>query len=61
MAWFRLHEGAYADAKWPIIARKSNTNVGTVVSIWIALLDYASQHETRGSLEGFDPETIDAL
>lgn len=61
MAWFRVHEGTYADAKWPVIARKANTNVGTVVSIWVALLDHASQHEQRGSLEGFDPEAIDAL
>lgn len=61
MDWFRVYHGACSDPKWPIVARKANTNVGTVVSIWMALLDHASQCNDRGSIEGFDCETIDAL
>ena len=61
MEWFRWYHGAISDPKWPLIARKSGQNIGTVVSIWAALLEYASQSENRGSAAGFDCETIDAL
>lgn len=61
MAWFRLHEGTSLDVKWPLIARKTNTNVGTVVAVWTAMLDYASQHKDRGTIAGFDCEAIDAF
>ena len=61
MEWFRWYHGAISDPKWPLIARKSGQNIGTVVSIWAAILEYASQSEPRGSIEGFDYETIDAL
>jgi hypothetical protein len=59
--WFRWYHGAASDAKWPIIARKSGQNVGTVVAVWAALLEHASQAECRGSLAGFDCESLDAL
>lgn len=36
-------------------------SVGVVVSVWAALLEYASQDEERGSVAGFDGETYDAL
>ena len=61
MEWLRWYHGAISDSKWPLIARKSGQNIGTVVSIWAALLEHASQDEERGSIEGFDPEAIDAL
>ena len=61
MEWLRWYHGAISDPKWPLIARKSGQNIGTVVSIWAALLEHASQDEERGSIEGFDPEAIDAL
>ena len=35
--------------------------MGVVVSVWAALLEYASQDEERGSVAGFDGETYDAL
>lgn len=53
--------GTISDKRWNIVAIKADTNVGTVVSIWAALLEYASRQEDYGSLEGFDGETIDAL
>lgn len=61
MEWLRWYHGACSDAKWPLIARKSGTCVGIVVSVWAALLEQASQDEERGSIEGFDPETYDVL
>lgn len=61
MEWFRWYHGAASDPKWPIIARKSGQNIGTVVSVWVALLEYASQGDERGSIIGFDCETVDAL
>ena len=61
MEWFRWYHGACSDAKWPLIARKAHTTVGVVVSVWVALLEYASQDDERGSVEGFDCETFDAL
>ena len=61
MDWFRWYHGACSDAKWPIIARKAKVSVGVVVSVWAALLEYASQDDERGSVVGFDGETYDAL
>lgn len=61
MDWLRWYHGACSDPKWAIVARKANTNIGTIVAIWAAMLEHASQQEERGSLRSFDPETIDAL
>lgn len=61
MEWLRWYHGACSDAKWPLIARKSGTCVGVVVSVWAALLEHASQDDERGSIEGWDPETYDVL
>ena len=60
MEWLRWYHGACSDSKWQVIARRSGSNVGTVVAVWAALLEHASQDEERGSVEGFDPETFDA-
>lgn len=61
MEWLRWYHGACSDAKWPLIAKRSGTCVGVVVSVWAALLEQASQDEERGSIEGWDPETYDVL
>lgn len=61
MEWFRWYHGAISDPKWPLIARKSGQNIGVVVSIWAAMLEYASQADPRGSINGFDYEQVDAL
>ena len=61
MTWFRVHHGITSDNKWHIVAKKSGQNVGAVVSVWMALLEYASQSRDRGHVLGFDPEVIDAL
>ncbi|MFC3228772.1 hypothetical protein ACFOGJ_16125 [Marinibaculum pumilum] len=58
MDWFRSHHGAPTDPKWITIARRAGVRPGDVAAIWWALLDHASQHEDRGSLEGFDAEFL---
>lgn len=61
MAWLRWYAGTVNDAKWAMIARKTGINVPTVIAIWAALLEYASENEDRGSVADFDPEEIDAV
>lgn len=61
MEWFRAYHGICSDAKWPIVARKAKVSVGVVVSVWLALLESASQADERGSVMNFDSETVDAL
>lgn len=59
--WFRWFHGAVADDKWPLVARRSGQSVAVVVAVWAALLECASQAGERGSVESFDPESLDAL
>lgn len=61
MEWLRWYHGAVSDDKWPLIARKSGQNVAVVIAVWAALLECASQADGRGSIDGFDAESIDAL
>lgn len=55
--WWRSWHGAPMDHKWSVIAARSGVKVGIVSAIAWALLDYASQHKERGTVEGFDVET----
>lgn len=61
MDWFRAYHGITSDRKWAIVARKAKVSVGVVVSVWVALLESASEAEDRGSVADFDAETVDAL
>lgn len=56
MDWFRSHHGAPSDPKWQLIARKAGVPTCAVVSLFWMLLDHASQHSDRGSIDGFDTE-----
>lgn len=58
MDWFRSHHGAPTDPKWLLIAKRANVRPIHVIGTWWALLDYASQHSERGSIDGFDTETF---
>jgi DnaD/phage-associated family protein len=44
------------DNKWPVIASRAGVKPGVVSAIAWALLDYASQHEPRGTVAEFDTE-----
>jgi hypothetical protein len=54
--WWRSWHGAPMDPKWPVIAARAGVKVGIVSAVAWALMDYASQHKDRGSIEGFDTE-----
>ena len=56
--WFRSWHGAPTDPKWLLIAKRANVRPIHVIGTWWALLDYASQHSERGSIDGFDTETF---
>jgi len=56
LSWWRSWHGAPMDSKWPVVAARSGVKVGVVSAIVWALLDYASQHEERGTITGFDTE-----
>lgn len=51
--WFKVHHGITSDPKWRAIARKIHIPEGTIVSVWVALLEYGSQQEERGDVQGF--------
>jgi hypothetical protein len=59
--WFRSWHGAPTDPKWLVIARKAQVAPGVVSAVFWALMDYASQHTDRGSVDGFDVETYAAF
>lgn len=61
MDWFRSHHGAPTDPKWLVIASKAQSKPGIVAAVWWALLDHASQNTPRGSVAGFDTETLAAF
>jgi hypothetical protein len=56
--WFRSWHGAPTDPKWLLIAKRANVRPIHVIGTWWALLDFASQHSERGSIDGFDTETF---
>ena len=56
-SWVRSWHGAPTDNKYLVIAAKAKVKPGIVSAVMWALLDYASQHEVRGTVEGFDTET----
>lgn len=59
--WWRSWHGAPTDSKWLLIGRIAKVPPGMVSAVAWAIFDHASQHETRGSVEGFDPESYAAF
>lgn len=57
MAWIKWHVGAATDPKFRLIAKKAGTNVPAVLSVWLMLLERAS--EADGDFTGFDPEVAE--
>ena len=56
--WWRSWHGAPTDLKWALIAKKAGVKTCEVISLAWALMDFASQNEKRGSINGFDVETF---
>jgi hypothetical protein len=55
--WFRSWHGAPTDNKWLVIGRRAGVAPGVASAVGWALMDYASQQDDRGSIDGFDVET----
>lgn len=58
MDWFRSYHGAPTDAKYHMLAKRAGVAPYEVAFVWWALMDYASQNEPRGSIQGFDAEAL---
>lgn len=56
--WFRSWHGAPTDPKWRTVARRAAVPTHVAIAVAWALMDHASQHGDRGSVEGFDCEVI---
>ena len=56
--WFRSWHGAPTDPKWRTIAKRAKVSPPLVIAVAWALMDRASQNGDRGSIAGFDVETI---
>jgi hypothetical protein len=56
--WFRWYHGTWNDPKLIAIAFKLKIPLAFVVSMWDALMDYASRADCRGSIEGFDLDAV---
>jgi hypothetical protein len=56
--WWRSWHGAPTDPKWLTIAARAKVPPGVVAAVAWALFDRASSAEDRGSIAGFDPESL---
>ena len=52
--WLRLWHGTVTDTKFLWVARRSAARFGDVMTVWMALLEEASQQKKRGDVTGFD-------
>ncbi|MDX2073804.1 MAG: DnaA N-terminal domain-containing protein [Alphaproteobacteria bacterium] len=55
--WYRVYHGMPEDSKLRVIAQRSKQLMAHVVAVWICVLDAASRHETRGTVQ-VDAEQI---
>ncbi|HEX7048835.1 MAG TPA: hypothetical protein VF188_01385 [Longimicrobiales bacterium] len=60
MDWFRWHHGTTTDPKWRVVARRSGQPLSAVIAVWAAILEYASESDPRGTIEGMDEEVMAA-
>lgn len=58
MNWWRAHHGLPYDSKLAVVAKRCGVRRCEVLAVWVACLDYASQHEDRGAVQGIDPEEL---
>ena len=49
--WYRVYHGMPEDAKLKVIAKRSQQLMTHVVTVWLCVLDAASRHKTRGTVE----------
>lgn len=58
MNWWRAHHGLPYDSKLAVVAKRCGVRRCEVLAVWIACLDFASQHEDRGAVQGIDAEEV---
>lgn len=59
--WFRWWHGTVTDPKFMWVARHSGRPLSEVIAVWAALLETASNGETRGNVSCFDSVSYDCL
>ncbi len=57
MEWYRAYHGMPHDLKLKVVAKRSSQPMAHVVAVWVCLLDAASRHASRGTVE-VDAEEI---
>lgn len=60
MEWYRAYHGMQHDPKLKVIAKRTGQSLANVVTVWVCLLDAASQHDPRGIVE-VDAEELAAI
>ena len=55
--WYRVYHGMPEDAKLKVIAKRCDQLMTHVVTVWLCVLDAASRHKTRGTVQ-VDSEQI---
>jgi len=58
--WYRVYHGMPEDSKLRVIAQRSKQLMTHVVTVWVSILDAASKHKIRGTVE-IDAEQISVV
>lgn len=58
MDWFRHYHGLSSDPKLRLVARSASVPTPFAIAAWCALLEHASSHDDRGSVEGMSAELL---
>jgi hypothetical protein len=58
ITWFKHHHGAALDAKWLAVADMAGSTPANVWSVFSGALEYASDHDDRGSTVGLNPQVL---
>lgn len=58
--WFRWYHGTVNDPKWRVVARRSGQPLATVLAVWAAIVEHASENNPRGTIDGMDNEVVAA-
>jgi hypothetical protein len=58
MKWWKAHHGISNDTKLALVAYRAKAKRCEVGWVWITLLDFCSQNDTRGSIAGIEIDQI---
>lgn len=58
MEWLRLYHGTAFDVKLASVAKRAETHRTVSLALWIALLETASQADSRGSIANVDLDEV---